>query len=1369
MIVYFADRYLNIIGQASTTLPRGLKIIDDTKTEDVDTGVATFEFTLPYGDKKAERAFANKCAAVGNYILRRSGTSDKVDEFYTIIESEEDTKSKEISIYAEDAGLDLLNEVCEKYEAAEAHPISFYINKFAYDSGFVIGGNQAADLSRKLKWDGESTATERLASVATQFDCEISYSFVIKGLRIVKKYINIYRKRGKDVGAQVRLNKDVDSIVTTKSIAHLATALKVTGGIPDGEENPITLDGYEYDDGDIYLEGTYLKSRAAVAKWTRYLVEDGDYTGHILKTFTYDTTDQSTLCSHAVSELKKIREIEVNYEVDITKLPENARLGDRINIIDYDGDLLLSARILKLEVSEADGTQKATLGEYLIKSGGIHQKMYELAEDFRKNSQSAAHALTVANTAKQTAEEAQTKANAASSSADGALAAAAAAKTAATTAETKAAEAKTAAEESKTQATAAEEAAGNAQTAADQAATDAATAQTTATEAKGAAAAAKVTAEAAKADAAAAQGEIDSLGNDLEALSNTMTEDYAKKTELAEAKADLQTQITQNAAQIQSTATKVTEIDETANNAAQQASQAQTKAEAAQTAAETAKTTATEAQRTADVATTKATTAQTKADEAAADAAAAQTAADNANAKAQQAASDLETAKTNLANVTSRVDATEEEIEAAQAAVNAAQAAADQAAADAAAAQTTADTAKMNAKTAQTAADNAKTAADNAQKAADAAKKSADDAQAAVDDLAVRVTKAETKITQTAEQIELCATKEDVTETLGDYYTKTEADAAITLKANEISQEVSTVKTEVDGLKTRTTNAETSIQQNASDILLRAKQSDLEALSDDLEENYYTKSETESSIDLAVDAITLTVTTALGDVQIKLSEDKIDLTGLVSFNDLKNTGSTIINGSNITTGTINADLVRSGCIVSDNLNIPGNNINPLNFADNFTNSGSLLNLTNGNFYTPNFRIDGNNVYCRGNILGSTVGGKYLRSNLLQYYQNATTLKSVGENDVLNYNNSTGLYLDSSTIRNGTMLDLDRGEATFATNWGVAADDSGYYTTTIHGGSICFNSTSVTYDEYNWPQNGNFGLENGMKMGFGETEGSNTFYISSFTSSVKLDISVKNKLTLSGSSISVSGVTNFSDGIELGTRLKSTSKNGGYIDFHYNGSSSDYTSRIIEQASGVLAIKGKLETSGNLDVNGSSINAPWLSLKSGNTMYFYPNGQTALYAWMDKQTTGVRFCPQADAKGAIGHNNYRWNSIYSSNGTIQTSDRRKKKDISDNIAVYKDILSEITPVKYRYNDIEEDKIRIGFIAQDLDSIFEKHGLNPRDFAAIRLDDVDPTDTIPDGKVYGLSYEGFVALNTALIQDLQKEVNRLKSEVQELKGA
>lgn len=184
---------------------------------------------------------------------------------------------------------------------------------------------------------------------------------------------------------------------------------------------------------------------------------------------------------------------------------------------------------------------------------------------------------------------------------------------------------------------------------------------------------------------------------------------------------------------------------------------------------------------------------------------------------------------------------------------------------------------------------------------------------------------------------------------------------------------------------------------------------------------------------------------------------------------------------------------------------------------------------------------------------------------------------------------------------------------------------------------------------------------------------------------------------------------------------------------------------------------------SLDVNSNIIWAPWLNLRSGNTMYFYPNGQTELYAWLDKGSTGIRFCPHLDGRSALGLSNYRWNSIYSTQGIITTSDKRRKKDISDDIAIYKDILSEITPVKYRYNDIEDDKIRIGFIAQELDALFEKHGLNPRDFAAIRLDEIEPTETIPDGKVYGISYDGFVALNTALIQDLQKENTELKNKL------
>lgn len=78
MILYFADRHMNVIGQASTELPKGLYISDDLKTEEVEAGVATLEFTLNY--TASTRNDAKQYGSVGNYILRKNGDEQ---EFYT--------------------------------------------------------------------------------------------------------------------------------------------------------------------------------------------------------------------------------------------------------------------------------------------------------------------------------------------------------------------------------------------------------------------------------------------------------------------------------------------------------------------------------------------------------------------------------------------------------------------------------------------------------------------------------------------------------------------------------------------------------------------------------------------------------------------------------------------------------------------------------------------------------------------------------------------------------------------------------------------------------------------------------------------------------------------------------------------------------------------------------------------------------------------------------------------------------------------------------------------------------------------------------------------------------------------------------------
>lgn len=392
MIIYFADRAMNILGSASTGLPKGLMITNDKKTEEISEGVAIFECNLDYNfvnpdEDEEQEVDVKKLAAVGNFILKQGADSSEV-EVYTIIDSTIDPIQKDASIYAEDAGLDLLNEVVGKYAADKAYNIAYYINKFAYDSGFEIGINEVSNLTRKLSWDGEDTATKRLLSVATQFDnAEIGFGFKVENMAVTGKYINVYKKRGNDSGVTLTVGKEVSGFRIKSSIADLATAYRCTGGTPEGSENPITLNGYKYDDGDFYVEGSYVKSRKALEKWSRYQIKtekDKNDVGHIVKSFTYDTTSKSELCNRAVSSLKKICDEAVTYEVELLYLPDGIKIGDTISIVDDDDNTYLTARLLKLETSESNDTKEAELGDYVRQENGIDAKVIELAERFEK-------------------------------------------------------------------------------------------------------------------------------------------------------------------------------------------------------------------------------------------------------------------------------------------------------------------------------------------------------------------------------------------------------------------------------------------------------------------------------------------------------------------------------------------------------------------------------------------------------------------------------------------------------------------------------------------------------------------------------------------------------------------------------------------------------------------------------------------------------------------------------------------------------------------------------------------------------------------------------------------------------------------------
>lgn len=838
MIIYLADRHMNIVATCSNNLPKGLKFQNDLKAEDVESGVATFSVDILYDEEDAVKT-AQYCES-GNYVIVYDDNEE--NGFYTIIEAENDRKEHRINIYAEDGGLDLLNEVVDAYTADAPHPIAFYVEKFSYDSGFEIGLNEVSDLNRTLSWTGQDTCTARILSVANSFDAEIGFSFTVKNMTITHKYINIYKKRGNENVAQLRLNTDIDNIIVKSSISDLTTCLIPSGGTPEGSEYPITLAGYSYDDGDIYVnELGWIASRTALAKWSRYQWETyGSYGGHIVKYYSYDTTSQSELCNRSISYLKKYYDIIYNYEVDIAILPDNVRIGDTINIIDENGELYLNARVLKLETSSCDKTATATLGDFLIKSGGISEKVKMMAEQFKdyvvkqreqtyKTQQLAKSALTKAN-------EASTTATTASKKADDAKANATDAINKSTEAINKSAEAITESKQANQSAGEAKTSAETALTKIDSATADLKKAQDNINSLRSDISSTNKSLDELAKEAGETKETLDELNGDLQETKETLELSYAKKTDLSSTEASLkaeitksatelsssiertyagkseltdiqgklQSQITQNAEGLTSQSSKIDKLEnDTADAqlkitaASEAALKAQGIANEAQTAADNAKTAADEAQTAADEAASKATSAQQKANEA-------KTTAEAANTRLVSAESDLSAAKENLKNVTADVNATKEQVQAAQNAVTKAEKNVAQAMKDATdaqnvakTAQSAADTAKTTANTAQDTANKAKANADEATKTANLAKETADKAQETVAGLTKRVTSAETKISQNSEAISTSASKitEIGNKLTNNYYSKTETDALLKVESDRVTTTVSRVET----------------------------------------------------------------------------------------------------------------------------------------------------------------------------------------------------------------------------------------------------------------------------------------------------------------------------------------------------------------------------------------------------------------------------------------------------------------------------------------------------------------------------------------------------------------------------------------------
>lgn len=450
-----------------------------------------------------------------------------------------------------------------------------------------------------------------------------------------------------------------------------------------------------------------------------------------------------------------------------------------------------------------------------------------------------------------------------------------------------------------------------------------------------------------------------------------------------------------------------------------------------------------------------------------------------------------------------------------------------------------------------------------------------------------------------------------------------------------------------------------------------------------------------------------------------ISADKVNLNGYVTVNSLKSGGSTVIDGSRITTGVIDSS-------------------NYSYSSGNFSTDGTAFDLSDGSITSKNFAIDSDgNVYLRKNInIGLNADGGYnftvdSSGNVnVAGTLDAKILKFNGKPVLTSDNKVSAKYLELKGI---TITDND-GKVTFQ------VDSNG--NVTVQGNIIMGSGSSISWSNIT-------GVPTTVTNAY---DRANTAY-NKASSALNTADNVSNKVSgwTYGSSTYIDGAM-----IKTGTVI---------------------ASQLLGGAVGLLNSTEK--EVGNIKITGADTSDFAIELYSGGALRLRAY-YGSVYLWNGRYSTAINLsdlayfdasvAPANDNSFSLGVLDRRWTQVYATKGTINTSDRREKKDIEYNMDKYSDFFLDLKPTQYKFVHNNSNRYHIGFISQDIEESLNKHGLLSTDFAGFiksPVRDEKDASIINDYK-YGLRYSEFIALNTYMIQKLYTKIDELESKIKQLEG-
>lgn len=303
---------------------------------------------------------------------------------YVIIEVEDaDADTSLRTITCELSSTELLDEVVEANVPAEltdpAYTLYEVLRGTRWEVGIVDTSIYSQSFTDEIKY---KPVLEAIDSLSRNYNCEVHFTYDIQNSKIARRFVNLYKRFGRQVGKRFEVGKDVTSVTRTVDTSTIKTAIipySTPATDEEGNEGDrLDITNVEWvkangDPTDKPLGQNYIVDPEALAKYGR---RDGDTIRNRFIAMEMDTASTSTLISMGWVQLGRYTKPKVTYELDVIDLwaltgdddlkHENVYLGDTVIIIDdnFANPLTVTTRVVELNRDLLDAANnKVVLGE----------------------------------------------------------------------------------------------------------------------------------------------------------------------------------------------------------------------------------------------------------------------------------------------------------------------------------------------------------------------------------------------------------------------------------------------------------------------------------------------------------------------------------------------------------------------------------------------------------------------------------------------------------------------------------------------------------------------------------------------------------------------------------------------------------------------------------------------------------------------------------------------------------------------------------------------------------------------------------------------------------------------------------------------